>query len=136
MHAPLFSKDAVRRSEHLITDMLAKFLEKLSRYASEWRSVDLTLGFGCLTSDVAMNYAFQRPINALDAEAFQSEVVVAADALVETFQWPNYFPIFFAGIMWVTASLPKWALNRIKLLKPIALLNWVMEVSLTRPSRC
>lgn len=48
MHAPLFSKEAVRRSERFITDMLAKFLEILSHHASESRLVDLSLDFSCL----------------------------------------------------------------------------------------
>ena len=95
MHAPLFSKEAVRRSEHLITDMLAKFLKMLSHHASEWRLVDLSLGFSCLAADVSMNYAFQRPINALDAEALQSEVIIGTDTLMKMYRWPIYFPNFF-----------------------------------------
>ena len=134
MHSPLFSKEAVRRSEHLITDMVAKFLAKLSGYASGTMPVDLTMGFCCITADVAMNYGFQRPFDALDAEGFKSELIHAAEALLQLFLWSVYFPRFFGGVFRVTACLPRWFMSRF--IKPFTLVNWCLDVSLTCPLRC
>ena len=134
MQSPLFSKEAVRRSEYLVTDMLAKFLETLSEYASAARPVDLTLGLRCLAADVSMNFGFQRPLNALDAPGFQSEVLDAAAALLDLFMWPINFPNFAQGVFWVTERLPKWFLHRF--MKRIALLSWCLEVSAPRLVYC
>lgn len=89
------------------------------------------MGLMCLTADITMNYAFQRPFNALDAEGFQSEVIKGADAFTEVFQWPNYFPNIFRGISGVIACLPRWFTSRF--MKPFALVSWCLEVSATRP---
>ena len=60
---------------------------------------------------MSMNYASQRPITALDAEAFQSEVIIGTDTLMKMYQWPIDFPKFLGEVTWVTACLPKWVLN-------------------------
>ncbi len=130
MHSPLLSKEAVRRSEHLVRDMLVKFLKIVSGYASEARPVDLNNGFRCLAADISLNFVFQRPLNALDAEDFESKVLSGVDAFTALFQWPIYFPGFFKGALWVIACLPRWVLNRFFI--PVALVRWVQEVSATR----
>lgn len=126
MHSPPFSKEAVRRSEHLITDMLAKFLDLLSGYVSGARPVDLTMGVRCLTADISMNYAFQRPFNALDEDGFQSQVIMGTDASSRLFQWLAYFPRFFGGVFRVAENLPEWLIRRY--MRPFALVNWCLEV--------
>ena len=130
MHSPLFSKEAVRRSEHLITDILAKFLDILPNYVLGERPVDLSMGFKCLTADIAMNYTFQRPLNALDEEGFQSHVLTGVAPFMQMAQWTVYFPTFFRGVSQVTGCLPLWVTN--KFIEPYALLMWVLEVSLGR----
>ena len=127
MHSPLYSKEAVRRSEYLITDMIAKFLEVLSDCSSNPRSVDLTMGYKCLAADIAMNYAFQRPLNTLDAEGFQSEVMKGTEAFTRIFYWPHYFPNVFGCVDRVAARLPMWFLSRF--MKPFTLVNWILAVS-------
>ena len=127
MHSPLFSREAVRSSEHLLTDMLAKFLKVLSDCSSSPRSVDLTMGYKCLTADIAMNYAFQRPLNTLDAEGFQSDVMKGTEAFSKMFHWSNHFPNFFGSVARVAAYLPMWVLSRF--LKPFSLVNWILAVS-------
>ena len=112
--------------------MLAKFLNILSGYASEAKPVNLSLGLRCLTSDVSMNYTFQRPFNTLDAEGFHSDVLAGIGGLTGMMQWPGYFPNFFAGVSWVIGRLPKWFIG--KSLKPYALVSWCLEVSARRPS--
>ena len=134
MHSPLFSKEAVRRSENLVTDMVAKFLKVISGYASVARPVDLSMGFSCLAADVAMNYVFQKTFNALDSEEFQSDMVKATDANIATLQWPIHFPKVFAGFFWVTTCLPRWIVSRF--MKPLALIDSCLEVSATRPLQC
>lgn len=131
MHSPPFSKEAVRRSEHLITDMLAKFLDLLSGYVSGARPVDLTMGVRCLTADISMNYAFQRPFNALDEDGFQSQVIMGTDASSRLFQWLAYFPGFVGGVFRVAENLPEWLIRRY--MRPFALVNWCLEVSAIRP---
>ena len=134
MHSPLFSKEAVRRSEHLITDMLAKFFKVLSDCSLKSRSVDLTMGYKCIAADVAMNYAFQRPLNTLDAEGFQSEVLTGTEAFARMFHWPLYFPNVFECVVRVAAYLPMWFLSRF--MKPFTLVNWCLAVSSRFISQC
>lgn len=128
MHTPLFSKEAIRRSEHLITDILAHFLDILPNYVLGERPVDLTMGFKCLTADIAMNYTFQRPLNALDEEGFQSPVLTGVATFTRLTQWTFYFPTFARRVSRVIGCLPFWVTNYF--IKPYALLMWLLEVSL------
>ena len=121
------SREAVRRSEYLITDLLAKFLNILSDYASGARPVDLSLGTKCLTADISMNYAFQRPFNALDAEYFLAPLLTSVDGLTTLFLWPAYFPRTFGALARLVAGLPRWFKSRY--LKPFAAVDWALEVS-------
>ena len=132
MQAPLFSKEAVRNSEHLITDMLAKFLGLLSGYASRARPVDLSMGLACLAADISMNYGFQKPVNALDAEDFESEIIQGAEALVKLFFWSVHFRKTLGAFNWVATQLPRWFIRRF--MKPIALVDWCLGVSAARPN--
>lgn len=131
MHLPSFSREAVRRSEHLITDMLAKFIDILSGYAPGARSVDLTDALSCLFADIAMNYAFQRPFNALDQEGFQPDVLKGVEAFKGMWLWPMYIPKICGGVTWVIQCLPVWLTS--KMIKPFALVNESLEVSATCP---
>ena len=132
MQIPLFSKEAVRSSEHLITDMLAKFLGILSGYASREKPVDLSMGLSCLAADISMNYGFQKPVNALDAQDFESEIISAAEEFLKYFFWAVYFRRTVEAFFWVTTHLPRWFIR--KFMKPLALINWCLEVSATRPN--
>lgn len=85
------------------------------------------MGYKCLAADVAMNYAFQRPLNTLDAEGFQSEVLKGNDAFTLLFHWPNYFPMVFECLVRVAACLPMWFLSRF--MKPFTLVAWCLAVS-------
>ena len=131
MHSPLFSKESVRRSEHLITDKVAKFLKIISRYSSAAKPVDLTMAYRCLSTDVGMNYVFQRTPDALDAEDFESGVLKGADAFVGMFLWPVYFPGLFGGLMRVMTSLPEWLMNRY--VKPMSPVMWCLKASSPHP---
>ncbi|KAM0798614.1 cytochrome P450 [Usnea florida] len=128
MHSPSFSKEAIRRSEHLITDTIAHFLDILHNYVLGERPVDLTMGFSCLTADIALNYTFQRPLNALDEEGFQSPVLNGVAIFTQMTQWTFYLPTFARGVSWVIGCLPGWVTNHF--VKPYALLMWLLEASL------
>ena len=127
MHSPSFSKEAIRRSEHLITDIIAHFLDTLHKYVLGERPVDLTKGFNCLAADIAMNYTFQRPLNALDEEGFQSPVLNGVAIFTQMTQWTFYFPTLARGVSRVVGCLPVWVTNN--LVKPYALLMWSLEVN-------
>ena len=79
-----------------------------------------------------MNYAFQRPFNALDAEGFQFELLKGTDAFAGLFLWPAYFPGFFRGVSWMTGCLPGWFIRRF--MKPFALLSRSLDVSEIDPT--
>lgn len=127
MHSPSFSKEAVRHSEHLITDMLAKFLDILTGYVPGARPVDFTRALNCVFADIAMNYAFQRPFNALDKEEFQSDLLDGVEIFTVMWQWSMHFPRVFGGVTWVIQCLPGWLTSRI--IKPFALVDWCLDVS-------
>lgn len=114
--------------------MLAKFLGTLYDCSVNPRSVNLTMGYKCLASDIAMNYAFQRPLNTLDAEDFNSEVLKGTDAFSLIFNWPLYFPNVFKLMDRVAASLPTWFLSRF--MKPLMLVKWGLAVSSRLISQC
>ena len=132
MQTPLFSKEAVRSSEHLITDMLAKFLKALSGYASRARPVDLSMGLTCLAADISMNYGFQKPVNALDAEDFEPEIIKATELFLKYFLWFVHFRKTLEAFSWAMTQLPRWFIRRF--MKPFALIDWCMGVSATRPN--
>ena len=112
MLAPGFTREAVRRSESRITYCLEKFLGKLSEYAQTGGPVDLTTGFMCLAADTTMNFIFQKPYGALDADNFQSELLVPVIDFSRMQQWPFYFPRLFGAVFKVTDILPTWMLKR------------------------
>ena len=130
MHSPLLTREAVRRSEHLVTDKVAKFLNILSIYASNARPVDLNNGFRCLAADIVMNFVFQRPLNALDSEGFQSPLLDGLDAWNLLFQWAAYLPRFFRGISSLVTCLPRTIISRF--VKPFAVVYWLIDVSAAR----
>ena len=86
------------------------------------------MGFKCLTADIAMNYTFQRPLNALDAEGFQSPVLTGVAIFTRLTQWTFYFPTFASEVSRVIGCLPVWVTK--SFVKPYAQLMWLLEVSL------
>ena len=112
MMAPNFNREAVRRAESRVAQILAKFLEKLNAYAQSGKPLDLTRGSMCLFADGVMNYAFRKPYGALDAENFKSELLVPVIDFARMMQWPVYFPRLFGAVFGATEILPTWILER------------------------
>ncbi|KAL8807853.1 MAG: hypothetical protein Q9200_004517 [Gallowayella weberi] len=110
--APGFTREAVRRGELRVASRVEKFLEKLGGYAETGRPVNLTKGTMCLAADAVMDFAFQTPYNALDAEDFQSDILVPVVDFCKMLQWPMYFPRTFGAVFKITNILPSWVLER------------------------
>ena len=121
-----FSKEAIRRAEYLIHNLLTRFLGILDISASREAPVDLSMGFSCLTADTIMNYTFQQPFGALDAPDFQSHLIKASDDFFSSMQWPAYFPRFFYMLFQATKLLPSRVNG--KFLDAIATTQWTMKV--------
>lgn len=66
----------------------------------------------CYTMDGAMNFVYQKPFGALDAENFDSDYLVPIVDFVSTLQWAIYFPRTFEKIFKLTDMLPERALER------------------------
>ena len=112
MYAPSFTRVAIRDAESRISQCLVKFLEKLSVYAETSHPVDLTRAFMCLAADTTMNFTFQKPYGALDAEEFKSELIDPIVDFSRMQQWPFYFPNAVGGVFRLTKFLPTWVIER------------------------
>lgn len=112
MISPHFNREAVRRAETHIAEIIAKFLDKLNLYAQSGKTLDLTRGSMCLFADGVMNYVFQKPYGALDAEDFRSELLVPVIDFARMMQWPVYFPRLFGAVFKATEILPSWILEK------------------------
>ena len=66
----------------------------------------------CLMADGVMNYIYQKPFGALDAEDFQSDLLAPGVDFHEMMQWTTYFPRGCGGLFRVTEMLPRWVLKR------------------------
>ena len=107
-----FTPQAIRRAEPRIKACVARLLEKLTHYAKERKTADLSRGFMCLAADVALSFAYQDSFEALEAEDFQSELLVPVHDFTRLLQWPIYFPGLFGGVFKITEVLPRWALEK------------------------
>lgn len=70
-----FSKAAIARLEPLIMAHIAKLLNILRQAAQEQKSIDLNMGYRCLTSDIVMDYSYQTPLGALDSPNFHFPLI-------------------------------------------------------------
>ncbi|KAL8689302.1 MAG: hypothetical protein Q9218_005003, partial [Villophora microphyllina] len=76
MYAQEFNRDAVRCAEPRIAQCVAKFFRKLDHHAQTGRPANLTKGLMCLMVDNVMNFMYQKPYGALDANDFESDILV------------------------------------------------------------
>ncbi|KAJ5170217.1 Cytochrome P450 [Penicillium coprophilum] len=111
MFAPFLSKAAVARGEPLIHATVMKFIEILSEYGNDNRVVNLTRGYHSLTTDLIMNYGWQRAIGALDFPDFAYPPVaymnyfLVSTVLIRTF---HGFFRSFVGLALRFPALAKW----------------------------
>lgn len=112
MMASAFNREGVRRSEHRVAQCVSKFLARLNEYAKDEKPLDMTRGSMCLAADAAMNFTFHKPYGALDAENFQSELLVPVIDFSRMQQWPVYFPNLLGAMFKIPGMLPKWVIGR------------------------
>ncbi|KAL8640149.1 MAG: hypothetical protein Q9228_002900 [Teloschistes exilis] len=62
--------------------------------------------------DGVMNFMYQEPYGALDAENFKSDILVPVHDFSKMMQWPTYLPRLFGLVFGATDELPKWVLER------------------------
>ena len=124
-----FSRESLRRAEPHIQNLISKFFGILQAAASEdkGKTVNLSLGFRCLTSDVIMNFSFNKPLGALDSGDFEFPLTRALKEAVAVGQWVVYFPSSFRTLFQWIDNLPLWFLERY--MKSLALTKWCMKVN-------
>jgi hypothetical protein len=77
-----FSKASVSILEQQIHEKAQKLCDQLESHAGSKKTVDLTMAFSCLTTDVITEYAFGQSYNFLDSPTFE----------------PNLRPAIFASV--------------------------------------
>ena len=124
-----FSRESLRRAEPHIQKFTSKFLGILQAAISEdeGKTVNLSMGFRCLTSDVIMNFSFNKPLGALDSGDFEFPLTRALKEAVAIGQWSMYFPSSFRILFQWIDNLPLWFLD--KYMEPLALTKWCMKVN-------
>ena len=107
----------------------SKFLDTLQTATSEDKSrgVNISMGFRCLTTDMIMDFIFNKPLEALDSPDFDFPLARAlSEALVHGL-WVSYFPALFRILFQWVDKLPLWFID--KYIQPVALTMWCMRVS-------
>ena len=127
------SRESTRRAEPLIRTFISRFLGKLQENASEGeeKTVNLSKGFRCLTSDVILNFTFNEPLGALESPDFDFPMTRALYVALTYGQWVAYFPGTFQVLFRWIDKLPSWFLE--KYMEPLALTKWCISVSDLRP---
>ena len=128
MLSPSFNREAIRHGEPLISQCVVKFLDKLNLHAQTGRPVNMRKAFQCLLADAVMKFAYQEDFGALEAEDFDSELLVPICDFTQMMQWPIYFPGLCKTIFKMTEMLPNWAIE--KWFKGIVTQNECLQVSL------
>ncbi|KAJ5617963.1 hypothetical protein N7537_003077 [Penicillium hordei] len=111
MFAPFLSKASVTRGEPLIQTTIMKFIDILREYGKNNRVVDITRGYHSLTTDVIMNYGWQRASGALDFPDFSyPSVVYTNHFLVSMVVLRTFHGVFgfMAGLALQFPILAKW----------------------------
>lgn len=79
-YQPYFSKAAISQLEPLIRDRIQQFPSQLESAASVDKPVDLSMGYRCLTSDVATRYIFgDKGFELLNSKDFRSPTLEALE---------------------------------------------------------
>ena len=126
-YQPCFSKAAISRLEPLIHDRVNKFLSCLEAAASTGKSVDLSMGYRSLTSDIVTGYMFaDKGFESLDMEGFKSPVLEALEQFFHLSQWVVYFSSFVHWLQWQLEKLSKEQTQRLS--PELASTNWMSEV--------
>lgn len=126
MYQSSFSKAAIQRVESLIQGQIVKFLDILKQAAADDKVVNLSYGYRCLTSDVIMNYCYQKPFGAIESPDFEDPLMLALHDFLPLSLWPVYMPVTFNAIYDFSAALPSSIVK--KLMPTLVAAQWVQKV--------
>ena len=107
MYQPYFSRAAIQRLEGSIHEKANKFLKTLKDAAQSSKTVDLTLGYKCLTADIVMGYCYQKTFGALDAQDFHFQLLLDLEELFRGVPLVWYFPGLMNGLARLLAAAPR-----------------------------
>ena len=129
LYSAYFTREATRRAEPLVQTSVSKFLNLLQLAASEneWKTVNLTLGFRCLSSDIITNSMFDQPLGWLESPEFDYPMTRAVKEASMFLQPATYFPTWFKIVLRWIGRLPSWFLD--KHVESLALTKWWIKVS-------
>lgn len=132
LYSAYFTREATRRAEPLVQNSVSKFLNILQSAASEneWRTINLSLGFKCLSSDVITNFMFDEPLGWLESPDFDYPMTRAVKEASRFLQLATYFPTSFRIVSRWIGRLPSWFLY--KDIESLALTKWWATVSSPR----
>ncbi len=128
LYSAYFTREATRRAEPHVQNSVSKFLKLLQSAVSEneWKIVNLTLGFRCLSSDVITNFMFEEPLGWLESPEFDYPMTRAVKEASHYLQPATYFPALFRAVFRWTGRLPSWFLY--KYVESLALTKWWVKV--------
>ena len=128
LYSTYFTREATRRAEPLVQNSVSKFLNilQLAALEKEPKTMNLSLGFRCLSSDVITNLMFDKPLGWLESPDFDFPMTRAVKESSKFMQPATYFPTPFRIFFRLTKRLPSWFLH--KYAESMALTEWWMTV--------
>ncbi len=92
--------------------------------------VNLGMGFRALTSDMIMDFTFNKPLGALESPDFDFNVIKALKEEAICRQWTAYFPTLSRILFQAMDNLPMWLIERF--MEPLARGKLLLKVSCLR----
>ena len=106
MFQPHLSQRAIIGVQGLLETSVWEFINILRQQAMERNVVDLTLGYRCVTSDMALGYSFQKPLQALKHPGFKFPLTMKLSAMLKSGFVAQHFPRTFTLIFKSITCLP------------------------------
>ncbi|EHK19742.1 uncharacterized protein TRIVIDRAFT_193209 [Trichoderma virens Gv29-8] len=88
---PQLSRRAINRAQNILEMSVWKFIDLLECRRAKGQTIDLSLAYRCVTADMFLGYAFNRPLEALNCPDFKYSPAMHMDAaLVASFLAKNF----------------------------------------------
>ena len=127
LYSSHMSRESVRRAEPLVKTLCTKLFRVLQATAEDQtNTVNLSMGFRALASDVIMSFTSNKPLGALDSPGFNFAVTRALTDETISGQWAAYFPGVFGILFKAVDRLPFWLVE--KSMGPLALSKFLLKV--------
>lgn len=104
---PYLSKSAISNIQHVLEKSVWKFIDMLERHRVENQILDLSLAYRCVTADMFLGYAFNRPLEALGYPEFKYPPAMNMDAILIASFLAKNFRLPFMLIWKVVSFLPR-----------------------------